>query len=78
MRASNCLKTARIRTVADLVQKTETEMLKIRMFGRRSLAEVRTLLGEMGLSFGMRIDPEELERLRATYMQLHNPRNPEQ
>src|SRR6202022_168061 len=67
VRASNCLKTANIRTIADLVQKTESELLKTKNFGKKSLNEIKTILGEMGLSLGMRLDPEELERLRAHY-----------
>jgi DNA-directed RNA polymerase subunit alpha len=65
VRASNCLKTANIRTIADLVQRTEAELLKTKNFGKKSLNEIKTILGEMGLSLGMRLDPEELERLRA-------------
>ena len=67
VRASNCLKTANIRTIADLVQRTEAELLKTKNFGKKSLNEIKTILGEMGLSLGMRLDPEELERLRAQY-----------
>ena len=67
VRASNCLKTANIRTIADLVQKTEAELLKTKNFGKKSLNEIKTILGEMGLSLGMRLDPEEVERLRAQY-----------
>jgi len=67
VRASNCLKTANIRTIADLLQKTEAELLKTKNFGKKSLNEIKTILGEMGLSLGMRLDPEELERLRAQY-----------
>jgi DNA-directed RNA polymerase subunit alpha len=65
VRASNCLKTANVRTIADLVQKTESELLKTKNFGKKSLNEIKTILGEMGLSLGMRLDPEELERRRA-------------
>ncbi len=65
VRASNCLKTASIRTIADLVQTTESELLKTKNFGKKSLNEIKTILGEMGLSLGMRLDLEELERLRA-------------
>jgi len=67
VRASNCLKTANIRTIADLVQRTESELLKTKNFGKKSLNEIKTILGEMGLALGMRLDPEELERLRAHY-----------
>src|SRR4030095_14554475 len=47
VRASNCLKTANIRTIADLVQKTEAELLKTKNFGKKSLNEIKTILGEM-------------------------------
>jgi DNA-directed RNA polymerase subunit alpha len=67
VRASNCLKTANIRTIADLVQKSEAELLKTKNFGKKSLNEIKTILGEMGLHLGMRLDPEELERLRSQY-----------
>ena len=67
VRASNCLKTANIRTIADLVQKSEAELLKTKNFGKKSLNEIKTILGEMGLALGMRLDPEELERLRSQY-----------
>ena len=67
VRASNCLKSANIRTIADLVPRTEAELLKTKNFGKKSLDEIKTILGAMGLSLGMRLDPEELERLRAQY-----------
>ncbi len=67
VRASNCLKTASIRNIADLVQKTEPELLKTKNFGKKSLNEIKTILGEMGLRLGLQLDPEELERLRAQY-----------
>ena len=67
VRGSNCLKTANIRTIADLVQKTESELLKTKNFGKKSLNEIKTILEEMGLSLGMPLDPEELERLRAQH-----------
>jgi len=64
-RASNCFEAANIRTIAELVPKTEAELLKTKNFGKKSLDEITTRLGAMGLSLGMRLDPEELERLRA-------------
>ncbi len=67
VRASNCLKTAYIQTIAELVQKTESELLKTKNFGKKSLNEIKTILGAMGLSLGIRLDPEELERFRADY-----------
>jgi DNA-directed RNA polymerase subunit alpha len=53
VRASNCLESAQIRTVAELVQKTEDELLGLRAFGRTSLREVEKKLEEMGLALGM-------------------------
>ncbi|MGH7278281.1 MAG: DNA-directed RNA polymerase subunit alpha, partial [Candidatus Rokuibacteriota bacterium] len=67
VRASNCLKTANIRTIADLVQKTESELLKTKNFGKKSLNEIKTILCEMGLSLGMLLVAEELERMRSKY-----------
>jgi DNA-directed RNA polymerase subunit alpha len=67
VRPSYCLKTGNIRTIADLVQKTESELLKTKNFGKKSLNEITTIPGEIGLSLGMRLDPEELTRLRALY-----------
>jgi DNA-directed RNA polymerase subunit alpha len=61
VRAYNCLKNANIRTIADLVQKTEHEMLRTKNFGRKSLNEIRDILNVMGLHFGMRIDTEALQ-----------------
>ena len=61
VRASNCLKNADIRTIADLVQKTEHEMLRGKNFGRKSLNEIKEILVSMGLYFNMKIDPALLE-----------------
>ncbi|MBI3592290.1 MAG: DNA-directed RNA polymerase subunit alpha [Nitrospirae bacterium] len=61
VRAFNCLKNANIKSIADLVQRTEHEMLKTKNFGRKSLNEIKEILHSMGLSFGMRIDMNELE-----------------
>jgi DNA-directed RNA polymerase subunit alpha len=58
VRASNCLKNAQIKTIAELVQKTEHEMLKTKNFGRKSLNEIKEVLHSMGLRLGMRIDVE--------------------
>lgn len=63
VRSYNCLKNANIRTIAELVQKSEQEMLRTKNFGRKSLNEIRELIQAMGLHFNMRIDPEELEKL---------------
>jgi len=56
VRSYNCLKNANIRTIGELVIKTEAEMLKTKNFGRKSLNEIKEILGGMGLSLGMRLD----------------------
>ena len=56
VRSYNCLKNENIKTIADLVQKTDHEMLKTRNFGRKSLNEIKEILAEMGLSLGMNLD----------------------
>ncbi len=53
VRSYNCLKNADIRTIRDLVQKTEPEMLKTKNFGKKSLQEIKEVLAEMGLTLGM-------------------------
>jgi DNA-directed RNA polymerase subunit alpha len=61
VRAANCLKNANIRRIADLVQKTEQEMLRGKNFGRKSLNEIKEILASMGLHFNMKIDPVLLQ-----------------
>ncbi len=56
VRSYNCLKNANIQTIADLVQKTEAEMLRTKNFGRKSLNEIKEILSSMGLQFGMKFD----------------------
>jgi DNA-directed RNA polymerase subunit alpha len=56
VRSYNCLKNANIRTIRELVQKSEAEMLKTKNFGRKSLNEIKEILQTMGLSLGMRLD----------------------
>jgi DNA-directed RNA polymerase subunit alpha len=56
VRSYNCLKNANIQTIGELVQKSEAEMLKTKNFGRKSLNEIKEILGSMGLGLGMRID----------------------
>ncbi len=55
VRSYNCLKNANIKSIGELVQKTEAEMLKTKNFGRKSLNEIKEILSEMGLSFGMKL-----------------------
>ncbi|NUM81094.1 DNA-directed RNA polymerase subunit alpha [bacterium] len=56
VRSANCLQNANIKYIGELVQKTEMEMLKTKNFGRKSLNEIKEILGEMGLSLGMKIE----------------------
>ena len=56
VRSYNCLKNANIRTIGELVQRTEGDMLKTKNFGRKSLNEIKDMLGQMGLSLGMKLD----------------------
>src|SRR5260221_797838 len=56
VRSYNCLKNANIQTISELVQKTEAEMLRTKNFGRKSLNEIKEILGTIGLSLGMKID----------------------
>jgi DNA-directed RNA polymerase subunit alpha len=58
VRSYNCLKNANIQTIGDLVQKTEAEMLRTKNFGRKSLNEIKEILGGLGLSFGMKFDAQ--------------------
>src|SRR5712672_2974834 len=56
VRSYNCLKNAGIQTIGELVQKSESEMLRTKNFGRKSLNEIKEILSSMGLSLGMKID----------------------
>lgn len=56
VRSYNCLKNADIRTIYELVTKSDQEMLKTRNFGRKSLNEIKEILTEMGLSLGMNVE----------------------
>ena len=58
VRSYNCLKNANIQTIGDLVQRTEAEMLRTKNFGRKSLNEIKEILGNLGLGFGMKFDPQ--------------------
>jgi len=58
VRSNNCLRDARIKTIGDMVRKTEQDMLQYRNFGKKSLTEIKEILKGMGLSFGMEIPKE--------------------
>ena len=56
VRATNCLRSANISLVGELVQRSENDMLKTKNFGRKSLDEIKRVLMELGLDFGMKVD----------------------
>ncbi|MCK5139671.1 MAG: DNA-directed RNA polymerase subunit alpha, partial [Thermodesulfovibrionia bacterium] len=73
VRAANCLKNANIRKLADLVQKTEQEMLRGKNFGRKSLNEIKEILVSMGLHFNMKIDPSLLREALTSRKESNAP-----
>jgi DNA-directed RNA polymerase subunit alpha len=64
VRAANCLENANIKFIGELVTRTESDMLKTKNFGRKSLNEIKDILAEMGLSLGMKIDGFDPSMLR--------------
>jgi DNA-directed RNA polymerase subunit alpha len=63
VRSSNCLREANIKAIADLVKKTEDEMLSFKNFGKKSLTEIKELLAGMGVTLGMQVDAKKLKRV---------------
>jgi DNA-directed RNA polymerase subunit alpha len=61
VRANNCLESAKIANVRDLVKKTDSDLLKVRSFGKTSLREVKRKLADMGLSLGMDLDAAQVQ-----------------
>ena len=62
VRSSNCLREAGIKIIADLVRKSEEEMLNFKNFGKKSLTEIQELLMGMGVTLGMQVDPKKLKK----------------
>jgi DNA-directed RNA polymerase subunit alpha len=62
VRSSNCLREANIKSIADLVKRTEEEMLEFKNFGKKSLTEIKELLQNLGLALGMQVDPKKLKK----------------
>lgn len=62
VRSSNCLREAGIKSIADLVKRTEDEMLNFKNFGKKSLTEIQELLMGMGVSLGMQVDPKKMKK----------------
>ena len=63
VRSANCLQNANIKFIGELVQKSESEMLRTKNFGRKSLNEIKEILVEMGLGLGMKLDPTIVSEL---------------
>jgi len=62
VRSSNCLREAGIKTIADLVKRSEDEMLGFKNFGKKSLTEIQELLVGMGVTLGMQVDPKKIKK----------------
>lgn len=62
VRSSNCLREEKIKSLGDLVRKSESELLQVRNFGKKSLSEISALLKSMGLSLGMKVDLKKLRK----------------
>ncbi|MFH1640384.1 MAG: DNA-directed RNA polymerase subunit alpha, partial [Candidatus Omnitrophota bacterium] len=62
VRSSNCLREANIKTIADLVKRTEEEMLNFKNFGKKSLTEIKELLSGMSLTLGMQVESKKLNK----------------
>ncbi len=75
VRSSNCIHNANIYTIGELVQKSESEMLKYRNFGKKSLNEIKAILDGMGLRLGMSI-PEDIKRKVDDKRKQQEPREP--
>ena len=65
VRSNNCLKSAGIDKIYELVQKTEDELLKTKNFGRKSLAEIKETLANLGLGLNIELHPKLIERIQA-------------
>jgi DNA-directed RNA polymerase subunit alpha len=78
VRSYNCLKNANIQTIAELVTKTDGEMLKTRNFGRKSLNEIKEILEDMGLHLGMKLEEEDLKQISQAQKKKEIETEPEQ
>ena len=78
VRSYNFLKNANIQTIAELVTKTDGEMLKTRNFGRKSLNEIKEILEEMGLHLGMKLEEEDLKQISQAQKKKEIDTDPEE
>jgi DNA-directed RNA polymerase subunit alpha len=65
VRSANCLEAANIKTIGDLIQKTEAQMLKYKNFGKKSLSEIQNILQSMNLHLGVNVQ-ERLKKKKAS------------
>lgn len=73
VRSANCLEAAHIKSIGDLIQKTEQQMLKYKNFGKKSLSEITAILQSMGLSLGMNIEDRLKKKGSAAVPETANP-----
>lgn len=72
VRSANCLEAAAIKTIGELIQKSEAQMLKYKNFGKKSLSEIESILGPMGLHLGMNIE-ERLKKKKTAVVKSTEP-----
>jgi DNA-directed RNA polymerase subunit alpha len=78
VRSNNCLRSAGIERIYELVQKSEDELLKTKNFGRKSLAEIKETLDNLGLSLNIELHPKLLERIQAEVKEAKPEKEPEE
>jgi DNA-directed RNA polymerase subunit alpha len=77
VRSNNCLRSAGIERIYELVQKTEDELLKTKNFGRKSLAEIKETLTNLGLGLNLELHPKLIERIQAELKEGKTEKEPE-
>ncbi len=78
VRSNNCLRSAGIERIYELVQKSEDELLKTKNFGRKSLAEIKDTLGNLGLTLNLELHPKLIERIQAELKEGKTVKEPEE
>ncbi len=78
VRSNNCLRSAGIERIYELVQKSEDELLKTKNFGRKSLAEIKETLENLGLTLNVELHPKLVERIQAEIQQGQGGKEPEE
>jgi DNA-directed RNA polymerase subunit alpha len=78
VRSNNCLRSAGIERIYQLVQKTEDELLKTKNFGRKSLAEIKETLANLGLSLNLELHPKLIEKVQAELDERKSEKEPDE